>query len=391
MRRFVMILALALVAGPAMAADNGPCWAGTPWFMVNQTYDFDARLTPGSEEGVIMVLSSTGARFDATLSGDVWTMSYSGVPFTGTGHATMSDPLPFNADIELRNTTGAGTVVLRAADYNPLSVALNVNGELWADMSGGTFIQIGTASLNATFSFTPAMIDWRWPLSVGDSWNYEMTTTAAGSFTAVVLGNTITQPIDESSVLGMAAAVASAFTVNVAQTNGNGSMTHSYNPDCQWYSHKEMTNILIGDSLTLNRMSWDITECGGINPCPTPTPPSCEADGVELEIAAGPWMAGASVSVSAHVCNTNNSMLSGYPLFVLLEAGGLFFFGPSWSQSLDHYNTEWAPGDTVVTIIPTFDWPAGVGSGAANFYGALLDPSMTALYGVWEMEPVSWQ
>ena len=84
-------------------------------------------------------------------------------------------------------------------------------------------------------------------------------------------------------------------------------------------------------------------------------------------------------------CNAAPEPLAGLPLFVILDVYGSYYLAPSFrplDQGVDFYEFDYPPGETVVTVIPEFLWPAGVGSAAGLiFYSALTDPGVTALVG----------
>lgn len=99
---------------------------------------------------------------------------------------------------------------------------------------------------------------------------------------------------------------------------------------------------------------------------------------------------GDACSCTAVVCNATGSTLFGYPLFVILDVYGSYFFAPSFGP-YDNYMQqypEFAAGETMVEVLPAFEWPAGVGSaGGLMWYGALTDPVVTNLFGklgTWE-------
>jgi len=87
----------------------------------------------------------------------------------------------------------------------------------------------------------------------------------------------------------------------------------------------------------------------------------------------------------AVICNAEWITLQGYPLFVILDVYGSYFFAPSFNTTFDNYldaYPEIYQGEMVVEVIGDFEWPSGVGSASGlMWYGALTTPEMTELFG----------
>lgn len=130
-------------------------------------------------------------------------------------------------------------------------------------------------------------------------------------------------------------------------------------------------------------------------PTPTMTPePSCDATGATVWMPAHMFRAGDACSCIVTACNATGSIMTGYPLFVILDVYGSYFFAPSFG-SFDHYLSDYPsfePGLTEITVLPAFDWPSGVGS-ANNiiWYAAFTDPAMTALFGSMSSWSFGWE
>ncbi len=96
----------------------------------------------------------------------------------------------------------------------------------------------------------------------------------------------------------------------------------------------------------------------------------------------------------AVVCNAEGEMISGHPLFVILDVYGSYFFAPSFNQEFDNYLSlypEFTMGTTEVEILPSFIWPENVGSASGIvWYGALTNPAMTELFGVMSSFTSGW-
>ncbi len=132
---------------------------------------------------------------------------------------------------------------------------------------------------------------------------------------------------------------------------------------------------------------------------PTATPgtqptPSCDSTGVILEMPSHAFQTGNLCYLSAWVCNAGIETLIDYPLFVILDVYGSYWFGPSWKpadQGIDFYLQEFEPGLTEVVIIPEFLWPEIKGSGSGIvFWGAMTDPSHSELFGTFSNWTFGW-
>ncbi len=119
--------------------------------------------------------------------------------------------------------------------------------------------------------------------------------------------------------------------------------------------------------------------------------PSCGNPGVDIFMPSHHFTPGSQCGCRATVCNPTDQPLEGYPLFVILEAFGHFFFAPGFTENVDSYLPLYPsipPGETRVTVIPDFTWPAGVGA-ADNLYlyAALTTPDVSGIageMGIWE-------
>jgi len=127
---------------------------------------------------------------------------------------------------------------------------------------------------------------------------------------------------------------------------------------------------------------------------PTSTPTDCQETGVALWMPSYYYQPGDPCSLEATVCNSSSGALDGYPLFVILDVFGSYFFGPGFTQTLDNYlasHHSFPPGATRITIIPQFSWPDGAGRASGIvFYSALTDPAMTRLEGSLGQAEFGW-
>ena len=114
---------------------------------------------------------------------------------------------------------------------------------------------------------------------------------------------------------------------------------------------------------------------------------------------ASPSWAGRITTISAcacrvDVCNTNSTALTEYPLLVILDVLGSFYFAPGFTNELDTYldlYPYFAPGETRINILNEFLWPenAGAASGII-WYAAILNQEFTAIVGDWDFWEFGW-
>ncbi len=125
-------------------------------------------------------------------------------------------------------------------------------------------------------------------------------------------------------------------------------------------------------------------------PANTPTPmptatPACDFNGVTLWMPSHMFSPGNPCSCTVTVCNADTVPLKNYPLAVVLDVYGSYYFAPDFSSEfttyLDRY-PQFQPGETVIEVLPEFSWPENVAPADGIFwYAALLTPDMTAVYG----------
>lgn len=95
---------------------------------------------------------------------------------------------------------------------------------------------------------------------------------------------------------------------------------------------------------------------------------------------------------TVNVSNSQILNIENYPLFVLLEAYGMYFFAPSFNPDFDHYLSlypRFMAGHATISILPEFIWPTA-GSGGATWYAAMTTPEMTELFGEMDIEGFTW-
>lgn len=125
----------------------------------------------------------------------------------------------------------------------------------------------------------------------------------------------------------------------------------------------------------------------------TALPTACAATGVTIGMPSKFFRPGDICGCHVTVCNASGERLDGYPLFVVLDVFGSYFFAPSFGD-FDSY-LEMFPsfdeGETLITVLPEFEWPAGAGNvEGIRFVAALTDPAITELFGSMDIWTFGW-
>ncbi len=126
---------------------------------------------------------------------------------------------------------------------------------------------------------------------------------------------------------------------------------------------------------------------------PTGTP-VCDITGVTIVMPLEIYYPGDTCYVTVTVCNTTGSPLVNYPLFVVLDVYGTFFFGPGFTGAFDSYLKDYPvfPRDaTVVPVLDPFTWPdTGTSAAGILFHAALTDPEVSVLFGEMDTFEFGW-
>ncbi|MCD4652650.1 right-handed parallel beta-helix repeat-containing protein, partial [bacterium] len=137
------------------------------------------------------------------------------------------------------------------------------------------------------------------------------------------------------------------------------------------------------------------TATPSFTPSPTPTnTPVCDSLGVTMFMPSEDFHKYDICYCNATVCNNTSEILVGYPLFVILDVYGEYYFAPSFNTEFDYYlpqYPEFPVGETIVPILPEFKWPTldGTVTGII-WYGAITIPEMTEVYGDIGMFTFGW-
>ncbi len=109
---------------------------------------------------------------------------------------------------------------------------------------------------------------------------------------------------------------------------------------------------------------------------------------------ADSFKAGDTCSCTVRVFNEEETVLEGYPLFVVLDVFGQYFFGPGFTETPQHYLSlypQFEMGLTEVEVLPEFTWPDLPGTVTGiQWISALTTPEMDAVFGDISMFTFGW-
>ncbi len=124
----------------------------------------------------------------------------------------------------------------------------------------------------------------------------------------------------------------------------------------------------------------DLTPTVTCTPVPSMTPTPRPGSGVELTLSQDTFYPGDIFLLNARTANAEPSPKN-VELYVILDVYGSYWFGPSWSQSIDFYLINGLLGVRTQEIFH-FEWP-DTGSSAENiiFWGGMICQNDHSLFG----------
>ena len=91
-----------------------------------------------------------------------------------------------------------------------------------------------------------------------------------------------------------------------------------------------------------------------------------------------------------HLCNPTATIYGDMSLFVVLDVAGIYFFAPSFSE-YDFYLMNLNSGETVISVVEPFIWPASSGiTSDASFIAAMSAPDEDTSSGKMDIWPFGW-
>lgn len=134
------------------------------------------------------------------------------------------------------------------------------------------------------------------------------------------------------------------------------------------------------------------TPAATATPGATATPSDCSETGVTIDMPGNLFYPGNAFYCHVIVCNAGEDTLTGFPLLVLLDVFGQYFFAPGFQESLSFYSNDYLPGLSTVVVLPAFNWPSGAGTAdGIIWYAALTDPTISSLVGTMDSMAFGWR
>ncbi len=113
--------------------------------------------------------------------------------------------------------------------------------------------------------------------------------------------------------------------------------------------------------------------------------------GIDIGLSKDIIHAGEEFILAATISNPGPETYTDYPLAVLLDAYGFYFWYPSWQQAIDYRPITIDVGVQYYDLL-RFPWPVVAGNaGGILFYGAILNPGLTELVGDFDYVSFGWE
>ncbi|MCD4653968.1 FG-GAP-like repeat-containing protein [bacterium] len=147
-------------------------------------------------------------------------------------------------------------------------------------------------------------------------------------------------------------------------------------------------DVFVANKLNQGNSVWLNQE---VTPTPTNTPGTeCNVLGCKIIMPQSMFQPGDECFADIVICNPTGLMYPAVPVFVILDVYGLYLFAPSFS-GYDHYVTDLPPGETIISVIPNFIWPANSGAEENIFwYAGMTDQTISGLFGSLGMFQFGW-
>lgn len=420
MRRYLVLSLLGILAllPSAFAAAPLPTWSVNDYFQVSQVVSATGDMTQAQFQ---FTLNVSAARWTVeaittkTLphcgSAEVYVLSFDGISMAGTGHATITDPIAFDADLELRDGTASGEMWIRTDDLNPAAYTLDASASAWAFLFGN-WVDVGSATITGlTLEFCPFMEDFQWPLEVGMTWSSTINIYITGHIEANLMlfgiPYDLIYDINEEQAFSFGGGCTgmqdmngcNSYKVDLNNSGGDGTMSNFYcpNQNIQWYSKKTLTDFYFedpegGGGISVSELSWNVTDgyhastgetptptpTGGTPTTPTVTPTPAQGEVyVDLELSASMFHPGDAFILNMIVQNYLSTTLAA-DTYILLQVFDQYFSYPTWGNidaGLTFENRSYSYGINTLNVF-TFDWPSGAGTLTEGlyFYAALFEP-----------------
>ncbi|MBN1879658.1 hypothetical protein JW823_06075 [bacterium] len=285
------------------------------------------------------------------------------------------------------------TLWLDGNTLNPITVSLyhTIDGT-WDWFLGGEYSDHCTGYTRIDTNYDPFYPDFDWPLDPGKTWQIDVTTQSTlQAYWYGWIGDWGQYWLDPTTSIDTQTSITSLVGEQIDindclsyPVNHSDDAESDWCPESGWYSKRTSLNI-----------NWDLQipatphpTATPFTPVPTPTPTAttgpCAETGASISMPYVYYSTGYNCWVNVRVCNPGSAPMTGYPLFVVLEAYGLFFFAPGFTQEpycFREASAVYPPGLTELPVLQEFMWPVGAGSGTATWYAVFLEENTVEIFG----------
>ncbi len=118
--------------------------------------------------------------------------------------------------------------------------------------------------------------------------------------------------------------------------------------------------------------------------------PTCDEIGCFIIMPSDMFHPGDTCYCNVMINNPSETTYPETPLFVILDVFGAYFFAPSFTD-FDVYDHTVIPGQQIITVLPSFEWPDGVGNAQGIlWHAAMTNARMTELFGNLDSFSFGW-
>lgn len=421
----ILFVGMMLIPMMAFAAADLPTWHVNESMRTEQTVAASGTIASPEATGTFnatlnvqasqWVVSEIGTKSRVNCGAyNAYVLSFDNCTMAGTGHANISVPIIFDADIRLDNGTVSGEIWIKADDLSPMYYSLSAHANVSAYLFN-QWVDLGTADItNISIEFCDFMKDFEWPLDVGKNWSTNVNAFITGHVAVdlVVLGIPFqtAMDFDAQQSFGFAGGCTGMESMNgcnsyksvLNNSAGSGQMTNHYCPAFMWYAKKSLTGFHFEDavegySFDVSEITWNVLEAyrsptptpaGTSTPTPTPTGTQT-TQMVDIKLSKTMFYPNDQFLLTLDVNNSGSNMTA--DTFIILEVLGMYYFWDGWTQDFDFRSEMYPAGLTSKTIFD-FPWPSGAGTlteGLA-FYGALFQPGLIDVEHMYGLDSVSF-
>lgn len=432
-----LILMVVFIAGPILSDDTVPDWLQGSWWEYTSVTDLHLQES-GSAEFADIVTTDVATRYllssqetktltrGSALSYDAYVLPFSGV-LNAAGVYHITDPIPMDVDIEIRNATLTGEWWVDSATIGTIYFHRHVLGPLWANIPFLGWQEVGTGEFDIHEEYEPPRDLCRFPIAVGNSdlltisffsyGNYILDYDIGSGPTHVedTFDETVNYQFNLDVVLEEMSHGVMTYRIEGQETGSDSGVAANYGPEVRNLVYESLTDLSSGaGSVQINAMTRDLdgyslvsdttpTPTPDVTPTPiptetpSPTPTTSPEDPTQTPLPPTPTAAmdtGIIIRTNQSVYREGDSFLCATDIsntgpavlvheYVVLDVYSSFWFWPGWMPEIDFETRTLAENSMYSNeTILIFTWPevSGTVSGI-KFWAALLNPETNELVG----------